>query len=317
MRPSENVGSPSCSWRTIVSISPRGSRARAAPGGVLGALAFALLALGAAIYAWCVWDLRRSARSTPAPIDAPKALVVAGLPGHTTPDVRAASSARSPLGGALPFASRPCLRGPRRGLLHTFVLPPRGAGPSAPLRGRVTTPTAVGRRWLLAHDPRYSRNRFSTVAGFAIAAPFTLSSRRRAPPGRDRRRPTFRRSGTATGAIHQAELERVHRRSWHFATHWRAWRAGATAIRDVAASRPSSARRGRRDPRLPQHLPRIAATPACSRPAAGSSPVSLPRWAYRLDAACAGRRAARTIRPSAATLGRSRSRCASGARWSG
>ena len=38
-----------------------------------------LLALGAAIYAWCVWDFATFGRGTPAPIDAPKRLVVRGL----------------------------------------------------------------------------------------------------------------------------------------------------------------------------------------------------------------------------------------------
>ena len=39
----------------------------------------ALLALGAGIYAWCVWDFAAFGRGTPAPIDAPKRLVVRGL----------------------------------------------------------------------------------------------------------------------------------------------------------------------------------------------------------------------------------------------
>jgi protein-S-isoprenylcysteine O-methyltransferase Ste14 len=38
----------------------------------------ALMAAGALVYAWCVWDFMR-ARGTPAPIDAPKELVVRGL----------------------------------------------------------------------------------------------------------------------------------------------------------------------------------------------------------------------------------------------
>jgi len=50
-----------------------------------GAFAFALavLALGAAIYAWCVWDFASFGRGTPAPIDAPKKLVVRGLYRYT------------------------------------------------------------------------------------------------------------------------------------------------------------------------------------------------------------------------------------------
>ena len=37
------------------------------------------LAVGASIYAWCVWDFATFGRGTPAPIDAPKKLVVHGL----------------------------------------------------------------------------------------------------------------------------------------------------------------------------------------------------------------------------------------------
>jgi protein-S-isoprenylcysteine O-methyltransferase Ste14 len=38
--------------------------------------------LGGAIYAWCVWDFATFGRGTPAPIDAPKRLVVRGLYRH-------------------------------------------------------------------------------------------------------------------------------------------------------------------------------------------------------------------------------------------
>jgi protein-S-isoprenylcysteine O-methyltransferase Ste14 len=37
------------------------------------------LLLGAAIYFWCLWDFAVSGRGTPAPIDAPRRLVVRGL----------------------------------------------------------------------------------------------------------------------------------------------------------------------------------------------------------------------------------------------
>jgi protein-S-isoprenylcysteine O-methyltransferase Ste14 len=47
-------------------------------GGPLGVLAAVLLALGAALYTWCVWDFARHGRGTPAPIDAPRRLVVRG-----------------------------------------------------------------------------------------------------------------------------------------------------------------------------------------------------------------------------------------------
>ena len=46
-------------------------------------LALVLLVLGGAIYAWCVWDFATFGRGTPAPIDAPKKLVVRGLYRYT------------------------------------------------------------------------------------------------------------------------------------------------------------------------------------------------------------------------------------------
>lgn len=52
----------------------------ASPGsGLVFALALAVLVLGTAIYAWCVWDFATFGRGTPAPIDAPTKLVVRGL----------------------------------------------------------------------------------------------------------------------------------------------------------------------------------------------------------------------------------------------
>jgi protein-S-isoprenylcysteine O-methyltransferase Ste14 len=54
-------------------------RGRAAPQGIGLAAALLVLALGAAVYAWCVWDFATFGRGTPAPIDAPKRLVVRGL----------------------------------------------------------------------------------------------------------------------------------------------------------------------------------------------------------------------------------------------
>jgi protein-S-isoprenylcysteine O-methyltransferase Ste14 len=44
--------------------------------------AVGLLAVGSAIYTWCVWDFATFGRGTPAPIDAPKRLVVRGLYRH-------------------------------------------------------------------------------------------------------------------------------------------------------------------------------------------------------------------------------------------
>lgn len=43
------------------------------------AIAFILLGLGTLIYTWCVWDFASHGRGTPAPIDAPKRLVIRGL----------------------------------------------------------------------------------------------------------------------------------------------------------------------------------------------------------------------------------------------
>ncbi len=42
-----------------------------------------LFLLGGAIYAWCVWDFATFGGGTPAPIDAPKQLVVRGLYRYT------------------------------------------------------------------------------------------------------------------------------------------------------------------------------------------------------------------------------------------
>jgi protein-S-isoprenylcysteine O-methyltransferase Ste14 len=51
--------------------------------GIALALAIALFSLGAATYAWCVWDFAAFGRGTPLPIDAPKRLVVRGLYRYT------------------------------------------------------------------------------------------------------------------------------------------------------------------------------------------------------------------------------------------
>ena len=47
--------------------------------GPVRGLAVLVFAVGASIYAWCVWDFATFGRGTPAPIDAPKRLVVRGL----------------------------------------------------------------------------------------------------------------------------------------------------------------------------------------------------------------------------------------------
>jgi protein-S-isoprenylcysteine O-methyltransferase Ste14 len=50
--------------------------------GILQALALAVGGVGLAIYVRCVWDFASFGRGTPAPIDAPKRLVVRGLYRH-------------------------------------------------------------------------------------------------------------------------------------------------------------------------------------------------------------------------------------------
>ena len=52
---------------------------RSVASGPLLIVGVAVLLLGAAIYAWCLWDFAVTGRGTPAPIDAPKKLVVRGL----------------------------------------------------------------------------------------------------------------------------------------------------------------------------------------------------------------------------------------------
>ncbi len=47
------------------------------------AIALVLLSSGAAVYLWCLWDFATFGRGTPAPVDAPKRLVVRGLYRYT------------------------------------------------------------------------------------------------------------------------------------------------------------------------------------------------------------------------------------------
>ncbi|RME45188.1 MAG: isoprenylcysteine carboxylmethyltransferase family protein [Deltaproteobacteria bacterium] len=51
--------------------------------GALFPLAIVAFALGGGIYLWCLWDFATVGRGTPAPIDAPKRLVVRGLYRYT------------------------------------------------------------------------------------------------------------------------------------------------------------------------------------------------------------------------------------------
>jgi protein-S-isoprenylcysteine O-methyltransferase Ste14 len=54
-------------------------RGRPSATGAAAVPAAIVFAAGAAIYLWCLWDFATFGRGTPAPIDAPKKLVVRGL----------------------------------------------------------------------------------------------------------------------------------------------------------------------------------------------------------------------------------------------
>src|SRR6202022_4491789 len=54
----------------------------ALPIGPLRYVGVAVLAAGAAVYFWCVWDFATAGRGTPAPIDPPRSLIVRGLYRH-------------------------------------------------------------------------------------------------------------------------------------------------------------------------------------------------------------------------------------------
>ena len=59
------------------------SRDQSFAGGAGTAFALLLFAAGGAIYFWCLWDFASFGRGTPAPIDAPKSLVIRGLYRYT------------------------------------------------------------------------------------------------------------------------------------------------------------------------------------------------------------------------------------------
>ena len=59
------------------------ARGRAPASGLVFLLALTLLVTGSVIYAWCVWEFAVFGRGTPAPINAPKKLVVRGLYRYT------------------------------------------------------------------------------------------------------------------------------------------------------------------------------------------------------------------------------------------
>jgi protein-S-isoprenylcysteine O-methyltransferase Ste14 len=59
------------------------SRGRHPASGPMLAAAAVALVTGTAIYVWCVWDFATFGRGTPAPIDAPRKLVIRGLYRYT------------------------------------------------------------------------------------------------------------------------------------------------------------------------------------------------------------------------------------------
>jgi len=58
---------------------PRAIASDASTPTLYSSIGFLPIALGVAIYLWCAWDFATAGQGTPAPIDAPKHLVVRGL----------------------------------------------------------------------------------------------------------------------------------------------------------------------------------------------------------------------------------------------
>jgi protein-S-isoprenylcysteine O-methyltransferase Ste14 len=64
---------------TVAVVIPRAIASDAATPTLLSSIGFLPVALGVAIYLWCAGDFATAGQGTPAPIDAPKHLVVRGL----------------------------------------------------------------------------------------------------------------------------------------------------------------------------------------------------------------------------------------------
>jgi protein-S-isoprenylcysteine O-methyltransferase Ste14 len=64
---------------TVAVFIPRAIASDAATPTLRSSIGFLPVALGVAIYFWCAWDFATAGQGTPAPIDAPKHLVVRGL----------------------------------------------------------------------------------------------------------------------------------------------------------------------------------------------------------------------------------------------
>ena len=64
---------------TVAVVVPGAIGTDASTPTLYSSIGFLPMALGAAIYLWCVWDFATAGQGTPAPIDAPKRLVLRGL----------------------------------------------------------------------------------------------------------------------------------------------------------------------------------------------------------------------------------------------
>ena len=64
---------------TVAVILPRAIGTDATTPTLYSSIGLMPMVLGAAIYFWCAWDFATAGQGTPAPIDAPKRLVVRGL----------------------------------------------------------------------------------------------------------------------------------------------------------------------------------------------------------------------------------------------
>jgi len=64
---------------TVAVILPRAIGTDASAPALYSSIGFLPMVLGVAIYLWCAWDFATAGQGTPAPIDAPKRLVVRGL----------------------------------------------------------------------------------------------------------------------------------------------------------------------------------------------------------------------------------------------
>jgi protein-S-isoprenylcysteine O-methyltransferase Ste14 len=64
---------------TVAVVVPRAIASDATTPTLYSSIGFLPMALGVAIYLWCAWDFATAGQGTPAPIDAPKRLVVRSL----------------------------------------------------------------------------------------------------------------------------------------------------------------------------------------------------------------------------------------------